>query len=194
MSKFEQYYINLKDIKSEKQSFEYTLDGDYFKKIDSPEVKKGNVHAVVTVKKKLDVFELSFQINGTIQIPCDRCLDDMDQPINYKENLLVKFGNQFSEEKDTVIIPESDGGINIAWFLYEFIVVNIPIKHVHPAGECNQTMMSKLKKHITHQKSENDDEAIDDDDEDLFDGDDDSDDNKPTDPRWDGLKNIFENN
>ena len=189
MSKFQQYYINLKDLQSDSQVIEYTLDDNYFQKIDSPEVKKGNVTATVTVKKKNNLFELSFLLKGFVQIPCNRCLDDMEQPIEYKEKLQVKFGNRFSEEDDTVIVPEADGGINIAWFLYEFIVLDIPIKHVHAPGECNKTMMTKLKKHITRQKSDDDDEVddVDFDDEEIID-------ETPTDSRWDGLQNIFENN
>lgn len=190
MSKFQQYYINLKDLQSDSQALEYTLDDVYFQKIDSPEVKKGIVNAIVNVKKKLNVFELTFILDGIVQVPCNRCLDDMDQSIQHKEKLQVKFGDQFSEEEDTVVVPESDGGINVAWFLYEFVVLNIPIKHVHATGECNKTMITKLKKHITRQKSDDDDETetIDFDDEEVLN------EETPTDPRWDGLQNIFENN
>jgi len=190
MSKFELYNIVLKDLTNETRTFEFDLDELYFKKIDSPEVQKGDVKAKVSVQKKLSTFELQFTLEGNIIIPCDRCLDDMIQPIHYKEKLQVKFGDKFAEEDEIVIIPESDGAINIAWFLYEFIVLNIPIKHVHPTGECNKTMVSKLKRHITRQKDDDDDDtSIDLDDDDDF-----SADEIQTDPRWDGLQNITENN
>jgi len=115
----------------------------------------------------------------------------MVQSINYKEKLLVKFGNSFSEEDEIVIVPESEGAINIAWFLYEFIVLNIPMKHVHATGECNKTMVTKLKKHITRQKDDDDDDSssVEFDDDDDF-----TPDEIQTDPRWDGLQNITENN
>jgi len=190
MSKFELYNIVLKDIINETQTFEFDLDDAYFKKIDSPEVQKGNVKAKVSVQKKLTTFELLFILDGTITIPCDRCLDDMEQPIHYKEKLQVRFGEKFDEIDEIVIVPESDGGINIAWFLYEFIVLNIPIKHVHQTGECNKTMVTKLKRHITRQKSDDDEE---DSSIELEDDDDFSTEEIQTDPRWDGLQNI-ENN
>ncbi|MDD4990761.1 MAG: DUF177 domain-containing protein [Paludibacter sp.] len=191
MSKFELYNIVLKDLDTETRTFEFDLDEVYFKKIDSPEVQKGDVKAKVSVQKKLSTFELQFTLEGSVIIPCDRCLDDMVQPIHYKEKLQVKFGDKFAEEDEIVIIPESDGAINIAWFLYEFIVLNIPIKHVHPTGECNKTMVTKLKRHITRQKDDDDDDtsSIEIDDDDDF-----STDEIQTDPRWDGLQNITENN
>lgn len=191
MAKFDEYNIPLKGLKAENQVLEFDLDDQYFKKIDSPEVQHGNVKAKVTVTKKTNLFELSFNLAGLIQVPCDRCLDEMNQPIQYKEKLQVKFGDSFSEEGDIVIVPETDGGINIAWFLYEFIVLNIPIKHVHAPGECNKTMVNKLKKHITRRKNDDDDNV---EDVDLDDDDDLSVEEPATDPRWDGLQNIFENN
>ena len=191
MSKFELYNVVLKDISNETRMFDYDLDNTYFKKIDSPEIQRGNIKAKVSVLKKQSTYELQFLLEGSVIIPCDRCLDDMEQPIHYKEKLLVKFGTSFSEEDDIVIVPESEGAINIAWFLYEFIVLNIPMKHVHASGECNKTMATKLKKHITRQKDDNDDESspVEFDDDDDF-----TPDEIQTDPRWDSLQNITENN
>lgn len=189
MSKFEHYNIVLKDLNNEIKTLEFELDDAYFKKIDSPEVQRGKVNALVTVQRKLATFELNFKLEGIITIPCDRCLDDMEQPIHHKEKLQVKFGQQFSEEDEIVIVPENEGSINIAWFLYEFIVINIPIKHVHPVGECNKTMVTKLKKHIIHQKGDESEE-----DDILTDDDDFSNEDTQTDPRWDSLQNISDNN
>lgn len=192
MSKFDLYNVVLRDISNETRVFEYDLDNAYFNKIDSPEIQKGNIKAKVSVHKKVSTYELQFLIEGAVIIPCDRCLDNMVQPIHYKEKLLVKFGSTFSEEDEIVIVPESEGAINIAWFLYEFIVLNIPMKHVHATGECNKTMATKLKKHITRQKDDSDDEEsspTEFDEEDDF-----THDEIQTDPRWDGLQNITENN
>jgi len=188
MSKFELYNVVLKDLNNDTRVYEYQLDDEYFKKIDSPEVQKGNIKATVKAQKKNQAFELEFIIEGNVIVQCDRCLDNMEQPINYKEKLKVKFGNRFSEEDDVVIVPESEGAINVAWFLYEFIVLNIPMKHVHAPGECNKTMATKLKRHITKSKDDDDTEIDIEDDDDFV-----VDDNQ-TDPRWEGLQNILDNN
>ena len=187
MSKFGLYNVVLKDLNNEPRVSEYLLDNDYFKKIDSPEVQKGSVNAIVTARKKNQAFEIDFVLEGTVLIPCDRCLDEMEQTISYKEKLLVKFGDKFSEEDEIVIVPETEGAINVAWFLYEFILLNIPLKHVHAPGECNKTMVTKLKRHITRSKDDDDpDIEVEDDDLEI--------DDSPMDPRWEGLQNILDNN
>lgn len=193
MSKFGQYKINLLGVSDDIQAFTYELTDEYFSKIDSPEVQKGNIVATVKVQKLAGSYELHFSLNGIVLIPCDRCLDDMEQVIQHQDVIKVKLGSTFSEEDEIVIIPESEGYINIAWFLYEFIVLNIPIKHVHPTGECNKTMMSKLKKHIAYSKDDDENALVDvaDDDTDT----EDTEDTEEFDPRWKGLEDInFENN
>ena len=35
-------------------------------------------------------FELSFQTEGMVSVPCDRCLDDMELPISSSDKLMVK--------------------------------------------------------------------------------------------------------
>ncbi len=189
MSKFGQYNIPLKNIVDETRIYDFDLNNEYFAKIDSPEVSRGHLGARVTVLKKNEVFELRFEIQGVIFIQCNRCLDDMEQPIKHTDIIQVKLGTTYSEENETVIVPESDGAINVAWFMYEFIVLSIPIKHVHAPGECNKMVMTKLKRHIARQKDDTEENPLFDDD-----GDDTISDEPQTDPRWDGLQNInFDN-
>ncbi|MDR0334236.1 MAG: DUF177 domain-containing protein [Dysgonamonadaceae bacterium] len=192
MSKFSLYKISLKNLSQGVHTYEYELDRKFFEAIDGDEVKKGNVKVTVTVKKTSSTFEFDFTLKGVVQVPCSRCLDDMNQEIDSHNRLIVKFGTEYSEESDEIIIvPEDEGEINIAWFLYEFIVLNIPIKHTHASGECNKTMSSKLRKHravSTDDDSMEDEEVADDD----F-----SDDNNSSvsDPRWDTLKELnFDDN
>lgn len=192
VGKFDIYKIDLKGMRQDVQEYEYLLDNQFFANIDSEEFQKGKVKAIVTVSRVGDMYNLAFQLNGLIKIPCDRCLDDMDLPVETENKLLVKLGKEYAEEgDDTVIIPEQEGVINISWFLFEFIALTIPVKHVHGPGKCNKQMSSKLKKHMV--KSADDDESFDlDDTEDIIVADDDSDD--ATDPRWDTLKGLKDNN
>lgn len=187
VGKFDAYIIPLKSLSPGSHTFEYQLNNDYFTKIDSQEVRKGDISAIITVKKTGSTFELVFNLEGIIILPCDRCLDDMEQPISCKEKLCVKFGKDFSDENEVVIVPEDEGEINIAWFLYEFIVLSIPIKHIHAPGKCNKTMSAKLRKHTTRNMDGEDEEIIEES-EDLTDNEEGG-----SDPRWDKLKDIYDN-
>ena len=191
MAKFSLYNISLKNLSLGNHIYEYELDNKFFDAIDGEEVRKGNVKVKVNVRRSSSTFELNFDINGVVKVPCTRCLDDMNLDIDTNNRLIVKFGEEYSEESDEiVIIPENEGEINIAWFLYEFIALAIPIKHVHPLGECNRVVSSKYKK---HRAVSLDDDDSDDDDTDLGNDDMDSgedEDMQSGDPRWDPLRNL----
>jgi uncharacterized metal-binding protein YceD (DUF177 family) len=187
VGKFSLYNIPLRGLSEGKHEFRYDLDKSFFALIDdgTADVKKGDLKVVVSLKKTSVTFELNFDITGTVHVPCDRCLDDIPMDVDTKNKLIVKFGKEYSEESDEiVIIPEEDGEINIAWFLYEFIVLSLPAKKVHPPGTCNKAMSSKLNKHRA--KSADDDPDDDSDDDISLD----EDDSSFTDSRWDGLKDV----
>ena len=171
MGKFKLYNVDLKNLTPGIHEFEYLLENKFFVDIDGDQV----------------------QIEGVVVVPCDRCLDDMEIPIDTHNRLAVKFGKEYAEESDeVVVIPEEEGAINLAWFLYEFIALAVPMKHVHAPGKCNKAMSSKLKKHTARSSDETEDDF-----EDDMGGDDlaleDDGNASPADPRWDALKGLLEN-
>ncbi len=190
MGKFGIYNIDLKELAPGVHDFEFLLDNKFFADIDGTEVQKGKIKASVSVKSGAMMFELSFHLEGVAIVPCDRCLDDMEVPIDTHNRLVVKFGKEYSEEgDDIVIVPEEEGEINIAWFLYEFVALAIPMKHVHAPGKCNKTMAAKLRQHSSRRVDEEDDL-----DDEMSESDTQFEDDKNyTDPRWDALKGLIEN-
>jgi uncharacterized metal-binding protein YceD (DUF177 family) len=188
VAKFSLYNIPLKTLSQGTHTYEYVLDRKFFDAIDGEEVRKGNVSVTVNVKRTSSSFEFDFDIKGVVKVPCTRCLDDMNQEVDTRNRLIVKFGKEYSEESDEiVIIPEDEGEINIAWFLYEFIALTIPIKHVHPAGECNRVVSSKFRKHRAVSVDEGDDDNDGDTDDEDFSEEEES---SSSDPRWDALKGL----
>ena len=162
--------------------YEYRLDNQFFLDLDASEVQKGQVNVILKVRKTSGVYQLDFHTKGKVVVICDRCLDEMEQLIETEDQLKVKLGSEYSEVDDIVVVPEEDGYINVAWFIYEFIALSIPMKHVHAPGKCNKEMVNKLSKHL---RVRGDDE------EGLEDS---SEESQEIDPRWNELKKILDNN
>ena len=166
--------------------YKYQLDNQFFLDLDAPEVQKGQVNVTLKVRKTSGVYQLNFHTEGKVVVICDRCLDEMEQAIESDDRLKVKLGEEYDETDDLVIVPEEEGYINVAWFIYEFIALSIPMKHVHAPGKCNKDMVSKLSKHLRV--------SGDDEDDDDFLKEDSSDEPQTIDPRWNELKKILDNN
>ena len=170
MGKFSTYKVELKGLSPGKHQLSFDLTDSFFALINEEEsdVKRGNLKLVLDINRIGDVFEMIFSINGVVLVSCDRCLDDIEMPVNINNKIFVKFGEEYTEESDeVVVIPESEGNINIAWFVYEFIILSLPIKRVHAYGMCNKEMLTKLKKHKTYIKNSEESESETDDDDDM---------------------------
>ena len=161
MCNIKSFKIDLKALPQGVTNLEFKLDDEYFQAIDAPDIQRGELQSSLSINRTDDFFELNFHTEGVVHIPCDICLDDMDQSIETDDRLMVKFGDDYSEEDDLVIVAENEGMLDISWFIYEFIDLNIPIKHVHAPGKCNPAMIEMLQQHSAARSGEEDEESVD---------------------------------
>ena len=167
--------VDLKGLKEDETSLEFSLDDSFFAALDGAEVRKGSLHVSVSIRKASGFFEFLIHSAGTLIIPCDRCLDDMEQPVEADTRLTVKFGSENSEEGDIIVVEEDEGILDLGWFIYESLALAIPIRHVHAPGKCNTAMTEVLEELSADRSSdEESDQAID--------------------PRWSKLKQLKNNN
>ncbi|MFW5615904.1 MAG: DUF177 domain-containing protein, partial [Prevotella pectinovora] len=85
--------------------------------------------------------------------------------------LLAKLGEEYSDEDDIVTVEKDDAVLDTAWFVYESIALDIPIKHVHAPGKCNPAMIKALEEHSAARSSEEENETA-------------------VDPRWSELEKL----
>ena len=111
MNSLESLKIDLKSLVSEETSLAFDLNDTYFEALDGAEVKRGSLHVSVSIRKATGFFELLFHTEGTVIVQCDRCLDDMEQPVETDNRLIVKLGSEYSEEDDIIVVPEDEGGM-----------------------------------------------------------------------------------
>ncbi|MGN0281545.1 MAG: YceD family protein, partial [Prevotella sp.] len=138
MYSLEPFKIDLNSLKEGKNEFYFELNDEYFEAIDAPEIHRGALSASISIDRRSDTFELLFNVEGSVIVPCDICLDDMEQSIDAEGKLVAKFGEEYSEDDDLVTVAKDEGVLDVSWFIYEFIALAIPIKHVHAPGKCNR--------------------------------------------------------
>lgn len=173
-----------------KHQFDWTLGKTFFKNMENDDIRDADVHVGLTVEHRGDLYEMTFEVEGVLTLICDRCLDDLEFPVDTEYKINVKYGEDYNDDSDDLlIIPESDNYLNVAYMIYDTVALTIPIRHVHPMGKCNRAMSAMLKKHRA-QNVDDEDAALENELIEEMDSIDTSDDGIRTDPRWDGLKNI----
>ncbi len=171
MSNLEQFKIDLKGLEESDTAFDFELNDAFFEAIDAPLVRRGRLHTTLNIHQGEGFFDLNFHTEGSVTLPCDLCLDDMEQDILADNHLVAKFSDELSEDDDLVTVNENEGILDVAWLIYEFIELSIPLRHVHAPGKCNPAMTKILEEHSAARSGDEDAE-------------------KPVDSRWEALSKL----
>ncbi|MBD5309571.1 MAG: DUF177 domain-containing protein [Muribaculaceae bacterium] len=148
MGKFSQYKVQLASLGEGRHEQEFECGTEFFKNMENPDVISSDVKVHLDLVKKNDVYDCTFTCKGMLQVPCDRCLDPLDLEVDTSYHLTVKYGEDYNDDSDDVlVIPETSSFLNVAYMLYDTIVLTIPLRHVHPLGKCNRAMAAALHKH-----------------------------------------------
>lgn len=126
------YILPLKGLNDGHHHFEFDVDGCFFQAFEDSPVQEATVQMNVEMEKRPRILVLDFIFSGTIQSTCDRCLTPIDLPINGTYQLLVKYGEEEAEsEIDVVYISQETSKWNIAQFVYEYILLAVPLIKVY---------------------------------------------------------------
>lgn len=177
MSKTKEYTIPFVGLKLGKHKFEYQISNAFFEIFDYNEFQNSDIKVNVVLDKQSNLLELNFKHEGTINVPCDLTSEDFDLSIKGKLKLIVRFGETFNNDnEELLILPFGEFEIDIAQYIYEMIILSIPLKRIHPGikdGSLNTEALTKLKElTIKEQKKEKKEE-------------------ENIDPRWDKLKQLL---
>ena len=174
------------------KTFEYEIGNDFFAEIGGL-VQRGNIHTTVVCLSAGSVYKFRIHSIGTVIVPCDRCLSDLELRIETADDLNVKLGSEYADDGDCVIVPESEGYLDLAQFIYEFIALSMPMTCCHEPGKCDDAMMHELSRHQStrsgFEDAEQEDSVENGDAPDEVTG---EDSDEPVDSRWAALKQFKE--
>lgn len=184
MNKRKEFIIPFVGLKLGKHQFEYQINNSFFEIFDFSEFEKSNIKVNVVLEKKANLLELDFKHKGIVQVPCDLTGEEFDLPIKGKIKLIVRFGETFNNDnEELLILPFGEFELDIAQYIYEMIVLSIPLKRVHPGvkdGTLQSEALEKLKtmtakKEVKEKNKENKQQQN----------------QENIDPRWDKLKQLL---
>ena len=154
------FQIDLRDLKEGLTEMSFLLDDDFFGRLEGATLKRGRLRCDLSVNRTDTFFELKFHISGMVIVPCDLCLDDMEQPIEANETLACQLGEEDRSDDELVVVARENGVLDISWFVYEFVNLAVPIRHVHAPGKCNAAMTEKLMELSAARSSDEESEAL----------------------------------
>lgn len=129
-----QYNLNLKSL-SEKDIFSYGFSNELFIYFDKEnDLKNPNGECNIQIDKRDGLIEMYFNIIGDVILNCDRSLKEFTFEINKKKKIIIKFEKIEEEINDEIVfVKQNTDIINISKFIYEFFLLSIPLKRIHPS-------------------------------------------------------------
>lgn len=167
MKRKEKLIIPFVGLKEGKHEFDFEIDKSFFKEFEYSIIESGEFRISLLFDKKKTMFELDFQISGTIHTDCFRCGDKIDIEVEGENNLIVKFGETENSLTDDILYVSNDEyELDLTEVIYEFTNLLMPKRPTHENIEdCNQKAIKALNKFSENKKQE-------------------------IDPRWDALSKL----
>ena len=179
MKSLKEFNIEIFRLTEGKQTFHYKLEDSFFTLIEDSFLEKGNLTTEVTIDKSERLILSEFIIKGSVELICDRSLESFNYDINTRQNLIFKYGDEFMEvSEDVIIIPRDLQKLNLAQYIYEFIGLSVPMKKLHPKfqNEDEEEEENETKLIYRSEDGKNDDKK--------------GNEEEDIDPRWNALKNL----
>ncbi|WP_375562048.1 DUF177 domain-containing protein [Bernardetia sp. OM2101] len=130
------FEIDIIALKLGSHSFTFKLDNEFFAYVKehlNGFVEKGDCNAEVILEKNEQLIRATFIINGTIELVCDRSLDEFDYEVDVDETILYKYSEEERElTEEIILITRRTPNINVGELLHEFLMLDIPMKKLHP--------------------------------------------------------------
>ena len=166
-----QFNIPIAGHETGSRQYDFKIDGLFFEQYPESEIDDCSITCRLDVIRQEGIFLLNFDFSGEVGLVCDRCLDPFRFPISGKESLSLKIGDKGSRQEDDEEISPEAQEITVRQYIYDFLMLRIPIRRVHPEDEkgnssCDQEVLKKIEELSIK---------------------------KDTDSRWDKLKDLQNN-
>lgn len=148
--------------------FKFEIDDSFFDSFEYFENISGKANIIVDLLKESNMLIFDIAIKGLLTLKCDRCLDHFPHKIEGHDKLIVKFGGEFIEEsEDVIVIPVNENRFDLKQYIFEIMSLLLPVRKIHPTDKdgntgCDSDIINRINKYSKQKE----------------------------DPRWDVLKGL----
>jgi uncharacterized protein len=179
-----EFNIDIFRLNNGSYDYEFDVKEDFFEFFNFGLIQGGKAKAFVHMIKSETLINMTIKVKGSVELVCDRSLEEFDFPLDTENRILFKFGDHNEEVSDEIIIIDRNTQrINVAQHIYDFMSLAIPMKKIHPRfqeedDENEEDDETEVK--LIYSSAEIEEEF--------------KDEKEEIDPRWELLKNLKNNN
>ena len=144
------FIIPLNGLATGSHEYEWKVGKEFFESFENLEILDAELVASVVVEKSGRYLGVDCEVEGDVTVECDRCLDELQMPIDAEIRLSVKYGEEESSEehregeREVVFVPETDAEFDMSQIIYDYVCLALPMQRIHEDGECNPDALKHL--------------------------------------------------
>lgn len=127
------YDILIHGLEDKNYSYEFEGNDDFFREFEQETFEGGSFKVNVLLEKNSTFIRLTMEIRSHLHLLCDRSLEIFEEEFESQAMHIYKYGNaaeEMSEEME--VIPFGTAKINIAHLIFEYILLQVPMKRLQP--------------------------------------------------------------
>ena len=163
------FIIPLNGLTQGRTRFSWKAGAEFFRNFDNKDIKDAEILVDMEVEKSGTYLGIDAVVSGNLTVACDRCGADVSLPVRSRISQSIKFGAEpvsgeeivvsEEDERETVYLPEDGGELDMSQTVYDFACLALPMKKVHPDGECDPVALRFLSGEDFVPEERNEDKA-----------------------------------
>ena len=148
------FIIPLNGLATGKNEFSWKVGKEFFENFGNSEILDAEIDVQVTVEKSGRYVGVDCEAFGDVVVECDRCLDELELPVEVEILLSVKYGEEESSEephpgeREVIFVPETEAELDMSQIIYDYVCLSLPLQRVHDEGECNPEAIRHLNAEV----------------------------------------------
>lgn len=131
----------------QQQSFEFDLEVgmELFETMEVADISGADYKfRVVGTRLTTNKLEIEIEGEGSVVTQCDRCLDDVTIDAEAAGVMVVYFGDEAVPFDGEEVTLQRGDELSIAQFVYDSIMLDLPIIRAHDPKDCNPEMLARI--------------------------------------------------
>jgi len=135
MDALKHYAIPIQGLGHGIHNFDFDINESFFEHFEESPISTSDIKVNIALTRKPEVMDIRFNIEGTVLTPCDRCLTDIHLPIEGSFPMLIKNADEQANDVDVIHVNAQQRKLSVAQYIYEFVLLSIPIIKTYNCDE-----------------------------------------------------------
>ena len=115
----DKFIIPLNGLTAGENHFFWQAGKEFFDSFENSEILDAHLDTDVRVEKSGRYIGVDCDVRGEIKVECDRCLDELELPVDVEIMLSVKYGDEESSdepqegEREVLFVPEDSAELDM---------------------------------------------------------------------------------